>query len=331
MVRGATMKIARAIFLAGALLAEAGCGWVEWPPPGSAPRAAGRPPAERPSPESDRRFVGAGAVIVGRGDTVHGLARRHRVPVRAIIDANRLRPPYHLVVGQRIVLPRGRTHTVKAGDTLYGVSRLYGVDTYVLARANGIGEPYTVRVGQELAIPTANVLAARGEASASAVPVAPAAPRAEPAPAPRRPLAKAPPSAVSRPPTRSGAGFLWPVKGRVISAFGPRAKGLHNDGINIAAPPGAPVGAAENGVVAYAGNEIRGFGNLLLIKHADGWISAYAHNAELLVRRGDRVARGQVIAKVGSSGNVTTPQLHFELRRGKRAVDPRTQLDAGRA
>lgn len=321
MVRGAILRISGAIALAGALVA--GCGWVEWPPPGSAPRSSGQPPAERPAPESDRRFIGAGAVIVGRGDTVHGLARRHRLPVRAIIDANALRPPYHLAVGQRIVLPRGRTHIVKAGDTLYGVSRLYGVDTYALARANRIGEPYTVRVGQELAIPTATVSVARSQASEPAP--------ADTAPASRRPPAKAPPSAVSPPPARSGAGFLWPVKGPVISAFGPRAKGLHNDGINIAAPSGAPVGAAENGVVAYAGNEIRGFGNLLLIKHAGGWISAYAHNGELLVRRGDRVERGQVIAKVGSSGNVTTPQLHFELRRGKRAVDPRAQLDAGRA
>ena len=323
-VRGAISRVAGAVFLAGALLAEAGCGWVEWPPPGSGPRPASRPPAERPPSDSDRRFVGAGAVIVGRGDTVHALARRHRLPVRAIIDANGLRPPYHLAMGQRIVLPRRRTHVVKAGDTLYGVSRRYGVDTYALARANGIGAPYTVHVGRELAIPTVQVPAAGGEASTVAR-------AARAAPAPRRPPAKAPPRAIPRPSARSGAGFQWPVKGRVISAFGPRTKGLHNDGINIAASPGAPVGAAENGVVAYAGNEIRGFGNLLLIKHAGGWISAYAHNAELLVRRGDRVVRGQVIAKVGSSGNVTTPQLHFELRRGKRAVDPRAHLNAGRA
>jgi murein DD-endopeptidase MepM/ murein hydrolase activator NlpD len=322
MVPSAITKIAGAVFLVGALLAQAGCGWVEWPPSGAGPQPASRPAGQDRPAESDRHFVAAGAVIAGRGDTVHALARRHRLPVRAIIDANRLRPPYHLEVGQRIVLPRRRTHVVKAGDTLYGVSRLYGVDTYALARANRIEAPYTVRVGYELTIPTAKVQVARSQPRVSVT-------TAEPAPP--LPSAKAPPRAVSRPPTRSGAGFLWPVKGRVISAFGPRAKGLHNDGINIAAPSGAPVGAAENGVVAYAGNEIRGFGNLLLIKHADGWISAYAHNSELLVRRGDRVQRGQVIAKVGSSGNVTTPQLHFELRRGRRAVDPRAQLDAGRA
>ena len=117
----------------------------------------------------------------------------------------------------------------------------------------------------------------------------------------------------------------------MISGFGATGKGRHNDGINIAAPRGTPVKAAENGVVAYAGNELRGFGNLLLIKHDGGWVTAYAHNEALLVRRGDRVRKGQTIARVGSSGGVSTPQLHFELRRGKNAVDPRKHLGKSRA
>jgi murein DD-endopeptidase MepM/ murein hydrolase activator NlpD len=112
------------------------------------------------------------------------------------------------------------------------------------------------------------------------------------------------------------------VNGKIISSFGAKKGGLHNDGINIAAARGAPVRAAENGIVAYAGNELRGFGNLLLIKHADGWTSAYAHNDRLLVRRGDQVRRGQIIARVGSTGSVTSPQLHFELREGSEAIDP---------
>ena len=117
-----------------------------------------------------------------------------------------------------------------------------------------------------------------------------------------------------------------PVRGPVLSGFGAKAKGLRNDGINIAAQRGAPVMAAEHGVVAYAGNELRGFGNLLLIKHANGWITAYAHNDTLLVRRGDRVERGQRIATVGATGNVRSPQLHFELRRGRIAEDPEKHL-----
>jgi murein DD-endopeptidase MepM/ murein hydrolase activator NlpD len=120
--------------------------------------------------------------------------------------------------------------------------------------------------------------------------------------------------------------FVWPVRGRILEGFGPGPDGAHNDGINIAAPRGSPVQAVEGGVVAYAGNELRGYGNLILIKHPGGWISAYAHCDLILVRRGERVARGQVIARVGSTGNVSTPQLHFELRRGDKPVDPRAYL-----
>jgi len=138
------------------------------------------------------------------------------------------------------------------------------------------------------------------------------------------------PAAVPIPPPRTGQGFLWPVKGTVLSEFGAKASGLHNDGINIAAARGTPVRAADAGVIAYAGNELRGFGNLILIKHANDWITAYAHNERLLVKRGDSVRRGQSIAHVGATGNVAAPQLHFEIRRGSQAVDPRRYLsDSG--
>ncbi|MCH7931873.1 MAG: M23 family metallopeptidase, partial [Proteobacteria bacterium] len=111
-----------------------------------------------------------------------------------------------------------------------------------------------------------------------------------------------------------------------VSRFGPKAGGLHNDGINIVAPRGSDVRAAENGVVAYTGNELRGYGNLVLIRHTDGWMSAYAHNETLLVSRGETVRRGQVIARVGSTGNVATAQSHFELRHGARSVNPLKHL-----
>jgi murein DD-endopeptidase MepM/ murein hydrolase activator NlpD len=119
---------------------------------------------------------------------------------------------------------------------------------------------------------------------------------------------------------------LWPVRGHVLAGYGSGPDGTHNDGINIAAPRGAAVEAADAGVVAYAGNELRGYGNLILVKHANGWISAYAHCDLMLVKRGERVARGQIIARVGATGNVGEPQLHFELRRGNHAVDPREFL-----
>jgi len=120
----------------------------------------------------------------------------------------------------------------------------------------------------------------------------------------------------------SGNSFRWPVKGRVIAEFGTRPDGGHNDGIDLAVPQGTEVKAAENGVVAYAGNELKGYGNLVLIRHANNWVSAYANNEELLVKRGDKVSRGQTIAKAGATGSVSRPQVHFELRKGSRPVDP---------
>jgi len=299
-------------------LAVGGCGGLEWPPPG--PRDANTPPAaSSPSARaaSSAAFIGAGAVIAGNGDTVYGLSRRHRVPVRAIIEANRLRPPYHLKAGQRVVLPRGRQHAVRRGETLYGIARRYDANPYALARANGLTPPYEIRAGQTLDLP--------GAGGVPAAETAPGNGRAA-SPAIERSPGKPPPAAIPRPPAASGEGFIWPVRGRVISGFGAKAKGLRNDGINIAAARGTPVIAAENGVVAYAGNELRGFGNLLLVKHAGGWVSAYAHNDKLLVRRGQKVGKGQRIATVGSTGGVKSPQLHFEMRRGRTARDPRKYL-----
>jgi murein DD-endopeptidase MepM/ murein hydrolase activator NlpD len=135
--------------------------------------------------------------------------------------------------------------------------------------------------------------------------------------------------AAKTPSASTGNGqFGWPVQGNVISKFGATADGLRNDGINIAAPAGSPVQAAADGVVAYAGNELRGFGNMVLIRHANGWVTAYAHNQSLTVKKGDQVKRGQTIARVGSTGNVQSPQLHFEIRKGTSAVDPTKYLSS---
>jgi murein DD-endopeptidase MepM/ murein hydrolase activator NlpD len=126
--------------------------------------------------------------------------------------------------------------------------------------------------------------------------------------------------------TSTGPGFRWPVRGRVIAGFGPKPSGVQNDGINLAVPEGTPVKAADDGVVAYAGNELKGYGNLVLIRHADGFVTAYANASELMVKRGETVKRGQVIAKSGETGNVTSPQLHFEIRKGATPVDPSQYL-----
>jgi murein DD-endopeptidase MepM/ murein hydrolase activator NlpD len=265
------------------------------------------------------------AVTVQKGDSVYLIARRYNVPMKALIEANGMQPPYVLQPGQVLRIDPPLVHVVQRGDSLYAISRRYGVDMRALAQKNPIRPPFTIFPGQQLLVPD-NYTSATAVAQAS-----PEAPQARSS----RTRDSASPSASSNtpvappaPPARAGSRFVWPVEGNVVAKFGPSGKGLHNDGINIAVREGTDVRAAENGVVAYSGNELQGFGNLLLIKHADGWMTAYAHNQSLLVKRGDQVRRGQVISRAGKSGNVRSPQLHFELRRGTRAVNPLDYLDS---
>jgi murein DD-endopeptidase MepM/ murein hydrolase activator NlpD len=205
----------------------------------------------------------------------------------------------------------------------------------MLAKANNIPPNTMVKVGERIVIP-----GVRGPAAAPAAAVAPAAPRAE-APAATAALPNSQKALVTTPstppaqetpvkaaePVGGGAGFRWPVRGRVIAGFGPKSNGLQNDGINLAVPEGTPVKASEDGVVAYAGNELKGYGNLVLVRHSNGFVTAYAHASELMVKRGETVKRGQVIAKSGQTGSVTAPQLHFEIRKGATPVDPAQYLN----
>lgn len=294
-------------------------------------------PAERPAD--------GGRYVVAKGDSLYGIARRHGLPIRAIIDANALQPPYKLDLGQSLTIPQARVHVVAQGDTVFNIARRYEIDRSELVRLNGIEPPYSIPLGQKLILPqpgtgaTATQMAAVPAPKATEKAVVPqpglvdrtAQRIAKPVPKPKAETAAAKPVVARRgpvgdPPPRAKSTFLWPVQGPVLSSFGGKKSGVHNDGINIAAPRGTPVRAAENGVVAYAGEELKGFGKLLLIKHADGWVTAYAHNEKLLVQQGDVVKRGQSVARVGSSGSVPRPQLHFEVRRGTRAVNPVTML-----
>lgn len=298
------------------------------PPVPPAPAVAAPKRVEAPSD-----FVGGGFAVVEPGDTVYAVARRAGLPIKALIQANGLKAPYRIGVGNKLRLPRVRLHTVAPGETLFRIAKSYDVDTYELAKFNGIGEPFTVPIGNRLAIPAAYIAATvpadSGGTQSAPPPAQSVALNAPPAPSvatPTGPLPKARRAALPVPP-RIGK-FTWPVaNGRVISRFGVKRGGLHNDGINIAVPRGAPIKAAENGVVAYVGNELPGFGNLVLIKHRDGYTTTYAHSDAVLVKRGQQVKRGQVIAKAGSTGSVDRPQLHFEIRRGSQAIDPAKFLD----
>ncbi len=320
----------------------------------SAQPAVQNPPA--PPPPNPGNIPG-GQVVVRHNETIYQLSQRTGSPVRDLIDANHLRPPYRLMSGQTLIVPRTPTHVVQRGETLYSIADAEGVELYSLARMNELTPPFAVEPGRVLKLPpaVARPLAPPapppapppGKPEIAATPLAPVTTQqlgAPPSPPPSKPeVASLPPQAqtpaatpqqpqteLSAPPPRAGR-FMWPVQGKVIGHFGTSAAGTHNDGINIAAPKGTPVRAADSGVVAYAGNELRGYGNLILIKHAGGWMTAYAHNGTLLVKRGDVVKRGQEIATVGSTGIVSEPQLHFEIRRGTQVLDPTQYLAASQA
>lgn len=323
---------------------------------GGQPSGVPSTPAASVAPSPSARLGGAGVPLpavtypeqmtVQPGETLYGIAQRHDVPVRSLIETNGLTPPYQLTTGRVLALPQTRRHVVQAGETLYSVSRIYGVDASTLARTNEIAPPYVIRIGQSLVLP-APVQPAEAQAaptvasreppvpSLASPPAAPSTQISSAATTPRIEDPKLPPpeaappnslqetAALPKPAPRNGSrSFLWPVRGRVVTAYGPGEGGAHNDGINIAAPQGTTVVAADAGVVAYAGNELRGYGNLVLIKHADGWMTAYAHNSTLLVKRGEKVKRGQAIARVGATGAVGEPQVHFEIRHGEKALDP---------
>jgi murein DD-endopeptidase MepM/ murein hydrolase activator NlpD len=143
--------------------------------------------------------------------------------------------------------------------------------------------------------------------------------------------AYAPVTSQALPPVGNAPAFDWPVSGRVISDFGATANGGKNDGINLAASNDAPIHASASGTVTYAGDELKNYGNLVLVKHSGGYTTAYAHAGRLIVARGDFVTRGQIIGYVGQTGDVASPQLHFEIRSGTTPVNPRSYLSSATA
>jgi murein DD-endopeptidase MepM/ murein hydrolase activator NlpD len=234
-------------------------------------------------------------------------------------------------------LSRGGTaemHVVAQGETLGRISRLYSKPIREIARANKILATAKLNVGDRLIIPPAYISAAKQMATPAAerqskqvaVPEA-ASKKSElgfvytPAPKPETPSAKEPSRPRDEVPGRFSK-LRWPATGRVIAGFGPAANGQPNNGINIALPENTPVKAAEDGVVTYAGNELTAYGNLVQVRHPNGYSTVYAHVKELLVKRGDPVKRGQPIARSGQTGNVNAPQLHFQVRKGASPLDP---------
>lgn len=286
--------------------------------------AACAPRVDGPAPVVSSGAVEQGpvSVTVRRGQSLSEIAQTYHVPMRVIAEANHLSPPYRIQTGRTLIIPGAGQPRPRAPVAVAALPASPPEDAPPPPRD---GRPATTSSDQPSVVatpvpPPAAAAPAGQPSPAGASPVQlPSAPARPPRPAAPEPSA-APPSG------RSSGAFLWPVRGQLLASYGSRADGTHNDGINIAAPRGAAVQAADAGIVAYTGNELRGYGNLILIKHPNGWISAYAHCDLMLVKRGQKVARGQVIARVGSTGNVSDPQLHFELRRGNHPVDPREFL-----
>src|SRR5262245_29007975 len=276
------------------------------------------------------------ANIAGTG----GASRPSASPTPTRIASAPVRP------ARPAVTAAGATHKVMPGETLTSIARHYGKSRAEIAKANHIDSYSVVRVGQKLTIPGVHPAPQKSAAHAKTQP-APQPPVATAAVKPRAPapaqVASAQPAAsvrvvtpASEEPKATGstgdltgavASFRWPVRGRVIAGYGAKVNGTPNDGINLAVPEGTSVKAAEDGVVAYAGNELKGYGNLVLVRHPNGFVTAYAHASEVMVKRGDQVKRGQVLARAGQTGNVTSPQLHFEIRKGSTPIDPTQYLN----
>jgi murein DD-endopeptidase MepM/ murein hydrolase activator NlpD len=332
------------------------------PSPKPSPDVTGSLTSARSTGTGQWSSNGGTPVTVMRGESIETIARRHGVPAGAIIRANNLAAPAAVHPGQQLVIPRYNagpaatsahalarppsatvkpgaamstpgnpgTHVVAPGETLSRISRLYKKPLSEIARANNISPGARLSIGDRLVIPGVQVSTQKPQVSPS--------PQAKPVTAPKRaepeavasanvyaPAAESSSVNASSKPAEAASTLpklRWPANGRVIAGFGPTTNGQQNDGINIALPENTPVKAAEEGIVAYAGNELKGYGNLVLVRHPNGYVTAYAHAKELLVKRGDQVKRGQVIARSGQTGNVNAPQLHFEVRKGASPLDP---------
>lgn len=285
-----------------------------------------------------------GAIIVQPGDTIWRIAQRYRLNLRDIIDINKLTPPYQLQANQRLLLPAPAEHVVGANDTILRLSMMYAVPVSELVSINHLSAPYTLAEGQRLRLPSALPTAAAGQgddiaalAQKATTPEKTAQPERtrpltrlatggppQPEPAAATPrLATADAGKLSLTPLNGVRGdFSWPVQGQVISKYGPKTGGLYNDGINIAAAKGSAVKAAADGTVVYVGSDLKSYGNMVLLRHPGGFVTAYAHMDKVSVARGAVIRKGQALGVVGNSGTVSQPQLHFEIRRGSQTYDP---------
>lgn len=233
---------------------------------------------------------------VGASESLYDIAARYQIPLLALIEQNGLEPPYRLTPGSELELPPPRVHVAARGESFEDIARAYSVDPRSLALLNRMQAPYRVTPGQRIVLPP----------MAQARPPEPQAP-------PLQPVVTAPPAA--------GARFAMPIEGQIVARFGALEDGGRLDGVEIAAREGAPILAAADGQVVYAGADIEAYGTLVLVRHADNYVTAYAFARRALVAENARVRRGQPIAELGPRGD-GRPRLMFQIRQGREAVDP---------
>jgi murein DD-endopeptidase MepM/ murein hydrolase activator NlpD len=303
--------------------------------------SVGTPPS--PPPAWQVKTVAPSAVdvepstyIVKDGDTLRGISGKTGAGSEAIARANKIDSPFKIRVGEKLKIPGGRYHRVGKGETGIAISRAYGVEWARIAQLNELKEPYILREGERLLVPSQKEVASMTpdqRAAAFRLDIEDLITGSEPALAtaekPKPPMSSpkpvAPTVAVAEPSRFSGR-FAWPVHGSILRGFGSFSSGQRNDGINIAVDRGTPITAAADGVVAYVGQDIPAYGTLILLRHGDGWISAYGYADSITVTRGQKVIRGQTIAKSGVSPYNPEPQLHFEIRNGRKPVNPLSYL-----
>ena len=276
-------------------------------------------------------------IEVNAGDTIYSISKKYHVELSDLIKENNLTPPYILKPKTKLISSAPTYHEVKNGETLYAISRLYNMKVDNLIEINNLQAPYSIKTGDKIKVSKfanngnaapANDIAASAATSKQKSSVIEEKPLTTKNNITQKPIEKKPDNKVGfiAETLDKFNHFSWPARGQIISKFGPKKGGLYNDGINIKASEGAPVKSSEDGVVAYVGNELKGYGNLVIIKHSGGWITAYAHLKKSLVQRGQKIKKGEQIGAVGSTGNVTSAQLYFGLRKGRDAVNPENYL-----
>ena len=266
----------------------------------------------------------SGFITVGEGDTLFVLANRYDVTPFKIISENKLEAPFKLMVGQVLKLVPRNTHVVRLGDSLFSIAKQYSVNQFDIVQLNALEEPYELQSGQILQLPEAKDFSVFLKKSPGDQVLAIEPRSGTPSVSQAEPILAATPLKKFFVAPKLGAGdaFNWPLSGQVINHFGPAERGIHNDGVDIAANLGENVKTTAPGTVAYVGIGLKSFGNLILVKHDGGVISAYAHLSEVLVQEGDILNSSQVIGKVGQTGRVETPTLHFEIRQNRTPIDP---------